>query len=105
MTLHFIGGVLTYAIAVSICYLPAVKSSPYYFPIGLACGVVANALWLDIARKVGSNDRILLHGFYWDAMIIMMYALVPVVITDVRLSSTSILGLLLIVTGIVLTKL
>lgn len=104
MIMHMLGGALAYAVAVSICYIPAIKAGPWYFPTGILCGIAANAIWLHLAKNQIDNSRILVAGFYWDTMIIITYTLIPVVLFGVRVSWTTAAGLVLIGLGIFLTK-
>jgi hypothetical protein len=104
MITHFILGALTYVAAVSICYIPAIKSSQCFMPIGLVCGLLANYLWLTIARSTSVNGEVLKLGIYWDAMLTMVYVLVPAIVFGARLSGWQMIGSILIGLGVVATK-
>jgi multidrug transporter EmrE-like cation transporter len=104
MNSSLLAGALVYLVAVVICYFKPVRESALYFPIGLACGLAANYLWLAWSRSMTDPQR-LVAGFYWDGMIVAMYALVPVLLFGVRVTAWTALGLVLIVVGVLLTKL
>lgn len=105
MTLYFLGGLISYLIAASISYHPVVKSSPYYFPIGIICSVINAVLWQTIAKKLINSSEIMIAGFWWDAMIFSVYAIVPLVFFGAKLTLTTVIGLIFIVMGVGLTKL
>jgi multidrug transporter EmrE-like cation transporter len=104
MAANFVFGAMVYVVAVSICYVPAVKDGPFFFPIGLICGLLANYLWLSIARQSDQSST-LLHSLYWDAMLTAMYAVIPILFFNVRVTGNQLVGLLLILAGIAFSKL
>ena len=105
MIYHFLAGAVAYAIAAAIVYIPAVKSGPYFFPIGLACAFFANVVWLHLARRVDSGEQIMIAGFWWDGMTVAASTLIPILCFGVHLRWKVGLGMLLTVAGMMLTKL
>jgi hypothetical protein len=105
MIYHFVAGIVVYAVAASIVYIPTFKAGPYYFPIGLACAVLTNAIWLHLVRELESSEGVMLAGFWWDAMTVAMYTLIPILCFGVRLRWTAALGMVLTAAGVILTKL
>jgi multidrug transporter EmrE-like cation transporter len=72
--------------------------------VGLAISIIANFLWFSIARETTQKETLYLYGFYWDSMIVLAYAAIPFLFYGVRVGMVQSLGLLLIIAGIILTK-
>jgi multidrug transporter EmrE-like cation transporter len=73
-------------------------------PLGLTLALVANYLWLSIARASGSPSETQTNGFIWDGIIVLSYALIPL-FYGARLSPLQMLGVALVVAGMVIVKL
>jgi multisubunit Na+/H+ antiporter MnhE subunit len=104
ITLSFIAGLALYVSAVMMLYSDRVKSSAYYFPLGLAIAVAANFLWLYIAKNTADKHDVYIRGLIWDSMIVGCYAVVPVLMYGVAFTGRMAMGVAMIVAGIVLTK-
>ena len=102
---YFIGGALLYVISTAICYITPIKNSPYFFPIGLTAGFLANLLWLSLAKQSFDKDQTLQLGILWDAMLTLIYVLVPVLMFGARLSGWQLAGSILILLGVGVAKL
>lgn len=105
MIIIFLLGLLFYSLAVALSYNETVKASWYYFPVGILIGMITNFLWFWIAKQISDKSIIIKYGFYWDTMIVLTYALIPMLFFGVRLSSMTEIGIALIAIGIILTKL
>ena len=81
------------------------KESWYYFPLGIGIAIIANFIWLSIAKTTNDSGEILILGAYWDIMILLTFIVIPFIFFEVNLSKTQYLGLGLIFTGFVVTKL
>ncbi|APR76760.1 Hypothetical protein A7982_02107 [Minicystis rosea] len=104
MIYHFLAGAMAYGVAAAIVYIPTVKTGPYFFPIGLLCALLGNVVWLHLVRHVDSGEQILVDGFWWDGMVVAASTLIPILCFGIRLRATVGLGMLLMVLGMMLTK-
>lgn len=101
----FLIGGIVYLGSATLVYQNELKQHPWlYFGIGLTLALVANLMWLSIAKHTENASQLYLYGFWWDSLIIGSYALVPVLFYGVRPAPTSIIGIILILVGIYLTK-
>lgn len=100
----FLAGFLLYVFSVCLQYVPALKSSSAYYAIGLSVAIAVNLLWLTVAKLASDGKQLYMYGIYWDAMIVASFSIVPVLFYGVRISGYSLLGLGLILTGTILTK-
>lgn len=104
MTLPFLIGLLVYIAAVFLSYSEKMKASHWYFPVGILIAIVANVMWLYIAKNSPAKESIYVRGLIWDSMIVGTYTLIPIVFFGVRLSSWTLAGAALIAVGLILTK-
>lgn len=102
--IYFLLGAIVYSIGTEITYSDILKKSKYYAIYGVTVGIFANFIWYTIVQKVDNKENLLKLGFYWDSMIIGCFLLIPVLFHGVRPQLNTILGILLIIAGIVLTK-
>ena len=100
--LFFLGTIL-YIASVSLLY-SSFKSSQYFYPVGLLFAFVTNFIWLYIAKH-SAGAVLYTRGLLWDSIIVAAYVLVPVLFFNIRLSLTSAVGCVIIVVGIIITKL
>lgn len=101
----FFIGLIVYIAAVFLSYSEKIKVLNAYFVVGLILGIIANFCWLYIAKNSPEKHQIYVYGLYWDSMIVGVYTLIPILAMGVRLSWTTAIGGLLIIAGIMLTKL
>jgi drug/metabolite transporter (DMT)-like permease len=106
MTLYiqFLLGMLLYGAIAYTSYSEALKASKYYFLIGLGAALVANLIWLLIARAEPDSSKLMIKGLFWDSMLTIVYIVVPLLLFKANLSMTQSAGLGLIVMGLILTK-
>lgn len=100
----FIPGALCYILSVVVSNSTRLQSTPYYLLVGISISIVANLLWLTIAKHSLDQHQRYLNGLYWDSMIVLAYALLPLYLYNVRLSWSATLGVILMLVGMVLTK-
>ena len=95
--LHLLGAIVTYN--------PVIKASTWYLPAGIAIGIASTTLWFTVA-KISNNDKdLFVYGLAWDALLMGFYMLVPLLMFGVRLDWKQSLGTILVVVGLILTKL
>lgn len=105
ITFLYLIGLITYVTSASISFIEPLKRSAWFYPIGLILALIANIIWLHIARTTLDKELVYIRGLVWDAMIVGAYVAIPVIFFGVRLSGVALLGVTLIITGLVLTKL
>jgi multidrug transporter EmrE-like cation transporter len=97
-------GLAFYAMSVWLSYSAELKSSKWYFPIGILLAIVCNFLWLYVAKHSDTKHAIYMNALLWDSMIVGSYAIIPVLLFGVRFSTVNLFGVVLVIFGIVLTK-
>jgi len=100
--IQYLIGLVAYSSSAVLSY--SFKDVRGFYLIGCILGIVANLGWLSIARTTHNPSTLLMKGLYWDAMITAIYVLVPFMVATVKLTPYQIVGGLLILTGIFLTK-
>lgn len=98
-------GALFYILSVYVSYNDTLKSMNIYFYIAALIGVLTNISWFYIAKHAANPSDILVKGFYWDAMIVACYVIVPLLFFEIKLTGFQIAGLTTILLGVILTKL
>lgn len=98
-------GFVTYSLMAIISYSETAKSSWFYFPLGILAAIIANVTWLHISKMELDNSALVIKGLWWDSMLTSLYILIPIIFFGARLSGIQIVGLVLVVAGLFLTKL
>lgn len=88
---------------VLLSYSDKIKATNWYFPLGLFLATITNLLWLWIAKNSPNKADIYLRGLIWDSILVGCYVLVPLFL-GVRLNLATSLGVILVVIGLILTK-
>lgn len=104
MITQFIIGFLVYGVLALASYSESIKSSMYYYPIGIVAAIVANLCWLSIAKGESDPSKLVITGLYWDVMLTLVYIVVPFVLFGAKVNMWQGLGIAAIIMGIVLTK-
>ena len=97
-------GFLLYCVQAAAVYLPAIKDSNYYIPIGLITSNLACIMWLYIAKLLKSKQDVLFYGAVWDALIMAAYCIVPLIFFSVPITRLGVLGIAMVVAGICVLK-
>lgn len=100
---YYIVGLVIYTLSAMMSYSNKAQSAKWYFPVGVGMAMLANFLWLHIA-KISVGHETFVRGLVWDSMIVMCYVLVPIILYGIRLTGFTALGAALIVAGMFLTK-
>lgn len=103
--LQYLTGGLVYLQLASLSYSKDLQSKPWYLPVGLVLAVLANLVWLVIARREPTPEGLLIKGLIWDVLLTGCYLIIPILFYQVQLTLIQIFGIILIVSGMILTKL
>lgn len=101
----FIAASLFYLFGAYIAYDVAIKASPWFLPLGVVVGIVSNLIWLYVTKITTDNKELFLYGLIWDVMMMAAYIIVPLLLFNVRLDWKQSLGTILVIIGLILTKL
>ena len=71
---------------------------------GATFAVLGSLIWVSISRSVNKSD-IPLYGLYFDALITISFMLTPLLFTGFNFTSKQIAGILMIFTGMIVSKL
>jgi uncharacterized membrane protein len=104
MIIPFAIAFLTFLIGGWCSYDPAFKAGPHFYWSAIVLSITTCLSWLYVARHTESTSKLAMYGLYWDVLLTVTYLAVPVMIFHARMSLTQWLGILLIMAGIVLTK-
>ena len=105
MWFTFIGALLFYLAGAFIAYDTAIKASPWFLPVGITIGIGSNLIWLYVTKLTLDNKQLFLYGLIWDVMMMAAYIVIPLTLFDVVLDWKQIVGTILVVAGLILTKL
>ncbi len=103
--LQFLIGALMYGTMAFASYNESFKVSAWYFPVGILSAVVANVLWFLIAKVEPNASQLMIKGLIWDAMLMLVYLIVPLVFFEARFTPIQMVGVGLTIGGLFLTKL
>lgn len=98
---QFLVGFLAYSGAAILVY--SISKPNFYYFIGLSLALLANLSWLSIASQSSGKD-LFFKALYWDTMFLLIYLCIPIFMFNVRLTLSQLLGVLLIVIGMIVTK-
>jgi multidrug transporter EmrE-like cation transporter len=102
--LQYLLGFALYVCLASVSYSETLKLSKWYLVIGALGGILTNVLWLLIAKSESNSSSLMLKALIWDSMIVITYLIIPIIFFNAKLSSVQVLGILLILSGMLLTK-
>jgi hypothetical protein len=102
--LLYLIGAGCYTMSALVSYNSRLKETLLYLPIGVGISVIANLIWFSIAKNTPDKSDTYIYSLAWDIMIVLCYAVTPVVFEGLKLSAFNILGLLLILTGFIMVK-
>lgn len=101
---QFLIGFVAYFVIATVSYSETIKSSPWFYPIGLFGALIANLTWLWISSLDKNASSLMIKGLWWDSMLVFVYLIVPIIFFGARFSLYQGIGVGLIVLGIALTK-
>lgn len=93
-----------YAITCYLTFDEKVREQWWYFPLGILLGIVCNFLWFWAAKYIGDKEKIYVFSLCWDTTMTLVYYALPIFLFGVRLDRWSVLGVLLMVSGLAIIK-
>jgi drug/metabolite transporter (DMT)-like permease len=87
-----------------ISFSETFREKPYFVYMGLLLSLASNYLWLSYVKKATDNSEILINGLFWDAVIILTFAVVPFLLFKLELSKSTMVGFLIMVLGFSVVK-
>lgn len=97
--------ILTFIIYCMYAYLPFLNLQSHFHYISASVfAILGSTLWVTISRSVDKGE-IALYGLYFDAVLTLSFLLVPLIAHEFSLNYKQIIGILLILIGILLSKL
>jgi drug/metabolite transporter (DMT)-like permease len=103
--LQFISGLVLYSAMAFASYHPALKASPWFFPVGIGSAVVANFIWFSMAKADPVSSSLMIKGLIWDAVLMLCYLIIPIIFFEAKFTPVQAVGVGLTVIGLFLTKL
>lgn len=99
----FLIGAAFYVLSALVSYgkIPLGATSTVLF--GLMVGALTHTLWIIVARTAQSPSAVVSRAVAWDALIFLSYGLTPVFL-GVAITRMQIVGTLLVVAGITVTR-
>lgn len=104
MIILFLIGILIYCAMAYISYEVGFKSSIYYFPVGLILALLANFIWLTIAKRTLDTKELFIYALIWDICLTLSYFVTPLVLFNLSLDIKHVIGVILIILGIIAIK-
>lgn len=97
--LLFLLGFIMYSSQAYITYSVNNFSKFVYYALACISSCIGAVIWFTIARMHQHSTTYKL-SIFWDLMIVSAYLFIPLILKRVTLTSTGILGILMILTGI-----
>lgn len=72
--------------------------------IGTVLAVITAACWYTVVYSAETKAKIIVYSLYWDAMVLGCFMFVPLILLGIYPSRNETIGILLILLGIVVTK-
>lgn len=79
------------------------QSIVLYITLGLLCSLTVSGSWYVLTYMSTNRAQVLIYSMWYDALILGCYILVPV-LYGTKLSTNETAGILIIILGIILTK-
>lgn len=98
-------GILTYCASAALTYSEPAKSKWWYVPLGMLFGLITNFAWMNIAKRNLDRESLYFQALVWDILIVLIFALLPILFMGVRLNQYQLFGAFLVTLGLVLFKL
>lgn len=101
---QFFLGFLIYGCYAFVSYTDQIKTSNWYYPLGLSLALAANAVWMWIAKADTNASSLLTKALIWDVIVTVVTVAFPLFVFGARLTLQQSLGLVLLLVGLVLVK-
>lgn len=96
---------LLYSAASYASYTESIRNSNWFVAITLAVSVVSASVWMALVRHLNDNHKIVVTSLMWDALITMVYAIIPALLASKAISFQAWLALLCVVISLFWFKL
>lgn len=96
-------GFVAMCCGVWMMYSEAMKSSSWFIPLNTAISIVCSLLWAYVIKNTSETNALYIRGLFWDAMIIGVYSLLPLMF-GVKLNTTTAIGVAITLVGMVVVK-
>jgi len=100
---YFIVGAITHIIAATIAYQVHLKDKWFFSPTIIIAGLISGFMWSLVAKYTKDSNSLYFYGMVWDAVLVLVYAFMPLLF-GVKLHTTGIVGLILVLVGLMLLK-
>lgn len=87
-----------------LSYLSEYRQTTWFVWVGVFLGILTNFLWFYTIKCIDDKQKIYIFSLTWDAIMVFIYYGLPLIIFGVKLDKYSLLGLILLVTGIIVLK-
>jgi multidrug transporter EmrE-like cation transporter len=102
---QFLFGLMMYGVLATASYNETFKASNWFFPVGIVSAVIANVLWMSIAKAEPNSSHLMVKGLIWDSMLMLVYLVVPLLFFGARFTLMQSFGVGLTLIGLLCTKL
>lgn len=102
--IQFILGFILYTALAFSSYHNGFKTHKMYYVVVTILAVLCNLIWFQIAKQEPSSSILMIKGLFWDVMLMLCYLIVPILFFSARFSTLQGLGLILVLSGLLLTK-
>ena len=75
------------------------------YTISIAAAVVATAMWLYLVRTYSEKKDIFVLNTVWDVVVSLITILVPLFMYNIKMDMKTVIGCVLAIVGILITKL
>ena len=80
------------------------KTSPHTMWLSMVCAMIANVIWIYIAKKTLDPNTLVFYALCWDSLVVVASILTPIVMFANLPSMLSTIGIAMVLTGLVLVK-
>lgn len=103
--LQFILGMVLYSAIASLSYYGNFKQSQWYVPLGMFLGLTTSLIWFNISKAEPDPSILIIKGLWWDAMLTLIFIIIPLLFFGARLSMYQWVGFGLVLLGLGMAKL
>ena len=94
-----------YVLSCWLTFASSLKDRWWYIPLGMLLGIVLNGVWFWAAKTFGDKNKMYAFSLTWDALMMMIFYTLPLLLFGAKLDRTGWFALGLIVIGAIILKL
>ena len=94
-----------YSAASYASYTESVRNSNWFLAITLFVSVISSSVWMSLVRHLNDNNKIIAASLMWDALITMVYAVIPALLASRTISWQALVALVSVVLSLFWFKL